>query len=298
MSGPARPSWRSLLYVPAHLEKFVASAHTRGADAIILDLEDSVPPEWKAAARDGLSAAARQVGQAGADVVVRVNSEPELAAPDIAAAVGAGAIALSLPKVDGPEDVVRIAGLVSRAEAEHGLPEGRTGLILLIESAAGFLAMAASAKASPRVLAIALGAEDFALDLGVEPTDDILLAPRQQLVIAAAAAGVAPLGVVGMATRFDEPDAYLDLARRSRRFGFVGASCIHPKQVPLLNAAFSPSEAEVDQARRVIEALEAAAREGRGAAALQGRMIDAPTAERARRLIARADAIRRREGGA
>ena len=289
-----RPVWRSLQYVPAHVEKFVASAHTRGADAIILDLEDSVPPEEKARARGLVASAAERVGRAGADVLVRINQPAEMAAADIEAAVGPAVVALYLPKVESSDEVRRIEAQVAAAEGKAGLPAGHTRLVVLIESAAGFLEMVAIAKASARIVALSLGAEDFCQDVGMEPSEETLLGPRQQLVIAAAAAGVMPLGLIGVATRFDQPDAYLDMARRSRRVGFAGASCIHPSQIPLLNEAFSPGEKEVAYASRVLAEFEAAIAAGRGAVALDGKMIDAPIVARARDLLDRHAAIQAR----
>jgi citrate lyase subunit beta/citryl-CoA lyase len=289
-----QPVWRSLQYVPTHVEKFVAAAHTRGADALILDLEDSVPWDQKARARNLLPNAAASVGQAGADVIVRINADPALAQEDIAAAIGPKVYGLSLPKAETPDQIRRIDEAVGEAERRAGVEEGATRFILIVESAAGFLNMSAVATASPRTVAISLGAEDFALDLGMEPNDETLLAPKQQVVIVAAAAGVMPLGLVGGATGFDDPDAYLALAQRSRRFGYVGATCIHPKQVPLLNAAFAPGEAEVAHARRVVEANKAAAAEGRGAFAVDGKMVDAPIVARAEALLARHAAIQAR----
>jgi citrate lyase subunit beta/citryl-CoA lyase len=288
------PVWRSLQYVPAHVEKYVATAHTRGADAIILDLEDSVPLAEKADARRGLPAAARQVGQAGADVLVRINSPPSMAAEDIAAAVGPDVAALSIAKAESADQLRRLDEATSEAERRAGVAEGRTAFLILIESAQGFLAMTEIARASPRVVALSMGNEDFAADVGMEPGEDTLLLPKQQLVIAAAAAGVMALGLVGAAVRFDDPEGYLAVARRSRRFGFVGSSCIHPSQIPLLNQAFSPTPEELAHARRVVEGAKAAEGEGRGAYSLDGRMIDAPIVLRAERLIARAAAIEAR----
>ncbi len=290
MTLPA-PVWRSLLYVPTHVEKFVASAHTRGADAIVLDLEDAVPPDAKAAARGLVAQAAARVGQGGADVLVRINAEPELAHADIEAAVGQGVAALYLPKVESGDEVRRLAGRITRAEAKAGVEPGLTRLVLLIESARGWLRLDEIAGASPRIAALSLGTEDFCADVGMEPSEETLLLPKQQLVITAKAHGLQAFGVVGVNTNFADSEAYLDMARRSRRFGYSGSSAIHPSQVPLLNEAFSPDEAEAAFAARVIAASEDAEREGRGAFAIDGKMIDAPIVQRARNLLARAAAI-------
>lgn len=286
MSMPVRV-WRSLLYVPTHVEKFVASAHTRGADAIVLDLEDAVPPDEKARARSLVQSAAAQVGQGGADVLVRINAGRELALPDIEAAVSERVSALYLPKVESAQEVKALEAAVAEAERAKGLAVGHTAFIALIESAQGFLSMVEIARASPRVAALSLGSEDFATDLGMDATDETLFGYKQQLILAAAVARVGAIGVIGAQTSFADPEAYRAMARRSRAFGFSGSSCIHPKQVPLLNEGFSPTEAEVAYAQRVVAEAAAAEREGRGAFAIEGKMIDAPIVARAQGLLAR-----------
>jgi citrate lyase subunit beta/citryl-CoA lyase len=284
------PVWRSLLYVPTHVEKFVASAHTRGSDAIILDLEDAVPPAEKARARGLVATAAQRVGQGGADVLVRING-PDLADDDIEAAVGPAVAALYLPKVESADEVRRLSDRIAAAESRAGVPEGRTRLVALIESAKGWLNMAQIAAASPRLAALSLGSEDFCADVGMEPSEETLMLPKQQLIITAASAGLMAFGVVGVNTNFADTDAYLAMAKRSRGFGYSGSSAIHPSQVPLLNAAFSPDPAEIAHAERVIAAAQDAEREGRGAVALDGKMIDAPIVARAQALLARNRAI-------
>ena len=286
----ALPVWRSLLYVPAHVEKFVGSAHTRGSDAIILDLEDAVPPAEKARARGLVASAAKRVGQGGADVLVRING-PELADDDIDAAVGPAVAALYLPKVESADEVRRLSARIAAAEARAGGPVGRTRLVALIESAKGWLNMGQIAAADARLVALSLGSEDFCADVGMEPSEDTLMLPKQQLIITAASAGLMAFGVVGVNTNFKDEAAYLAMVKRSRGFGYSGSSAIHPSQVPLLNAAFSPDPAEIAHAERVIAAAEAAEREGRGAVALDGKMIDAPIVARAQGLLARHRAI-------
>jgi citrate lyase subunit beta/citryl-CoA lyase len=290
-----RPVWRSLLYVPAHVGRFVEKAHLRGADCIQLDLEDSVPPAEKAAARAAVAAAAPQVRRGGADVLVRINAPLSLAVPDIEAAVCPGVDGLILTKVRGPDHVRLLDELASEREQKSGLPEGHLWFYLLVETPEALPHAAAIAAASPRAVAMSLGAEDFATAIGAEPTEEALLVPKQMLLHAARAAGVMPLGLVGTLAGFADPDAFHAMAVRSRRVGFEGASCINPVQVPPLNAAFTPGDEEVAYARRVI-AVDAEARaQGRGAVALDGRMIDVPVVRRAERLLARYHAIRQRE---
>ena len=293
-SRPA-PVWRSLLYVPTNVERFVDKAHLRGADGIILDLEDSVPPAEKEAARSGLLSAAERVGQRGADVLVRVNRPLELAVRDIEAAVSPHVGALLLPKIEGPDHVRLLAELVDGLEAERGMPVGHTLFGVMVETAAAFFKMEAIASAHPRIAALMIGGEDLALSLGMSPDRETLLYPKQQSVIAARAAGVMPLGLMGTVADYQDLDAVREDAFRSRRYGMEGASCIHPAVVPVLNQAFTPSQDEVAQARRVVEAYEISTAEGRGSIEVDGHMVDVPVVIRAQRLLDRDTAIRDRE---
>ncbi|MBD3831936.1 HpcH/HpaI aldolase/citrate lyase family protein [Brevundimonas bullata] len=280
--------WRSLQYVPAHRDKHVTSSRLAQADGVILDLEDAVPAEDKAAARKALKSAVKVVGRWGADVLVRINAEPDLADADIAAAVAASAGALVVPKVESADDILRLEPVIAAAERAAGREVGATRLVVLIETARGFLSMSASLGASARIAAVNLGNEDFARDLGVEPSEELLTYPRQQMIIAAVAAGVLPLGLAGPATRFDDLDAYRRLAERSRRLGHVGATCIHPDQIAVLNQVFAPSEAEVSEALAIVDAARMA---GQGAFAVNGRMIDKPVLSRAVGVLDRKSSI-------
>lgn len=283
----ALPVWRSLLYVPAHVDRFVAKAHERGADCIQIDLEDSVPASAKDAARSLVPRNAALVRRGGADVLVRINRPLSLAVRDIEASVGPEVDGFVLPKVGSADHVRLIEEHIAETELRQGLPVGHSRLIVLIETAAAWLAVAEIAKASPRIVGVNLGSEDFALDCGMQPTAEALQVAKQQIVFAARAAQVLPLGVLGSTTDFEDLPAFKEMIRRSRRFGFAGASCIHPAQVPILNELFAPSLEEVEAARRIVNALAAAEKDGRGAAALDGKMIDAPVAESARLTIER-----------
>jgi citrate lyase subunit beta/citryl-CoA lyase len=286
------PAWRSMLYVPAHVDRFVAAAHTRGADCILLDLEDSVPQDRKAEARAKAVVAASRLKALGCDVAVRINAPLRNAFDDIDAVVGHGVRALFLPKARSAEHVRMMDEAVSQAEAALGIEDRPTRLVPIVETCDGYFAMQEIAKACERVMALMLGAEDLALEAGFEPDEATLRLPKQQVVFAAAAAGVVPFGLLGSVTSFDENrDAWREMARRSRRFGFVGATCIHPAQVTIVNEAFTPTDEEVQFAERIVRASDDAQREGRGAFAVDGRMIDRPVVERARRLLARRIAI-------
>jgi citrate lyase subunit beta / citryl-CoA lyase len=289
------PVWRSLLFVPVTQQRFVDGAARRGADAIILDLEDSVAALEKARAREMVPQAAGIVSRGGADVVVRINRPLRLAVRDIEASVGPGVLALALPKVDSPEHVQLLAEIVDEVEAERGVAPGTTRFIAMVESAAAFFRIAEIARAHPRLCALTLGAEDFATSAGIVPEAEGLFMPKQMAVFAARAAGIMPLGFIGTVAEFHDLDGFRQTIRRSRRLGFVGASVIHPSQVPILNEEFRASPEEMDHARRVIAAYDKALAEGVGAVTVDGNMIDVPVVERARLLLERETAIAARE---
>jgi citrate lyase subunit beta/citryl-CoA lyase len=288
---------RSVLIVPANVPRFVERAHLRGADAVMLDLEDSIPPGQKAGARDGLAAAARSVGRGGADVLVRVNKPFELLIDDLDAAVAPGVTAVGVPKVERGREVAVVDALVREREVRAGLLPGSIGLAITIESALGLGHLDDILGASERIQSVDLGVEDLSLDLEIEPSadGDELLAARQLLVQAARRAGVAALGLATTLANFGDLVALRASATRARQMGFRGASCIHPSQVEHLNELFSPAPEAVDRASRVLAAYDEAVAAGRASAALDGQMIDVPVAERARRLLARAAAIAGRD---
>jgi citrate lyase subunit beta/citryl-CoA lyase len=285
------PIWRSLLYVPAHVDRFVERAHLRGADCLLLDLEDSVPPGEKARARDGVARAACRLRRGPADVMVRINAPLSLAVPDVRAAIGPDVDGIVVTKARGPEHIALLDELASECEAALGMPDGHTWFYVLVETPAALPHAEAIARASRRVVAMSLGAEDFALAIGAEPTEAVLAVPKALLLHAARAAGVMALGLTGTLAGFSDLEAFGAMAMRSRQMGFDGASCINPAQVPVLNAAFTPGETEIVLARRIIAADREAAAQGLGAVALDGRMIDVPVVRRAEGLLARAAAI-------
>ena len=290
------PLWRSMLFVPANVPKFLEKAHQRGADAIILDLEDSVPLAEKASARRHLGTAAGRVSAGGADVVVRINASLRLAAADLEAAINAGVRAICVPKVSGASQLQWISDCMAELELERGLPTGHTRLIALIESTAALARVAQIAASTPRLVAITLGPEDFSASAGMVPDADGLLFPNQQIVFAARSAGLLPLGFVGSIGEYGDLEAFRETIRRSRRLGLRGGFCIHPDQVQVMNEEFAPSREEVAAARGLVEAYEQALRANRGSAEYEGRMIDAPVVARAREILASHEKIRARKG--
>ena len=285
------PVWRSLMFVPVNVEKFVKSGADRGADGIILDLEDSIAPSQKDSARTLIADAIPHVSRKGADVLVRVNRPWRIMVRDIEAAVIPGITALVLTKVDSPEHVLAVAEMVDELEVERGLKPGSIKFYVLVEGTAGFFRMPEIARCHPRIVGMSLGSEDFAADAGMQADPEGLFYPKQQMLFAARAAGIMPMGFVGSIADFRDQDAFRVIVRRSRRLGFVGASAIHPLQIQVLNEEFSPDPAEVERASRMVAAYDEAYAKGLGAVQFEGAMIDVPVVNRARNVLNRAAAI-------
>ena len=286
------PLWRSSLFVPATSERFIAKAHLRGADAIKIDLEDAVAPTEKARARTLVPAVAASVGQAGADVLVRINRPWRMAVADLESSVGANVNGIVIPKIESADHVVFLEEIVAELEAERGLAPGHTCFTLQIETAKGFLNVREIAGASRRNKAISVGNEDFAHMLGMPETiSEALIGAMQTVQMAAREAGILALGYPGSIANFSDLDAYRADIARARALGFDGGSCIHPAQVAILNEGFAPTAKEIAEAEGIIAAYDAALARGEGAVAYQGKMIDIPIADRARRTLAQRDRI-------
>jgi citrate lyase subunit beta/citryl-CoA lyase len=289
------PTWRSLLYVPVNVDKYVEKAHIRGADAIQLDLEDSVPESEKPHARTLVVKAAAKVRRGGADVVVRINRPLSHAVRDLEHSVCPDVDGIAVTKAESASHVQLIDELVSELELKRGMRVGHTKFITMIETPDAFARISEIPQASARVVAMNIGGEDFALSCRMEPDEDVLLHPKQHMIITARAAGVLPLGFIGTVANFGDWDGFRAMVRRSRRFGFDGANCIHPGQVTIVNEEYTPSAEEVAYAHRVIELDTEAQKSGRGSFQIDGKMVDVPVVVRAQYLIRRFNEIQPRE---
>lgn len=268
---------RSLLYIPATATRMLARAGHRGADALVLDLEDAIAPAQKAQARALLpQAVAGLRGQS--PVLVRINADDALREADAQAALQAGCDGLVIPKVESAADVQRVADLAGAC--------GRPVLLqAIVETPRGLLHLPQIVQAVPGLVSLAFGGEDFATAMGVSPTPQALALPAQAVAMAAVAAGLHPMGLAGSIGEYSDIARFSELAQLSRALGMRGAACIHPAQLPALHAAFGASQEELHQARGVVQAYEHALARGQGAVAVAGRMVDAPVAERARQLL-------------
>lgn len=285
------PVWRSILFVPAVSDRFVESALKGDADALQIDLEDSVGPARKDEARGRVAAIADRFAAAGRDVTVRVNRPWRLLVRDLEATVRASVRAIAMPKVPDASFVRELAEVLAGLERERGLPVGHTRVITMIEDAEGLAHLDAIAAAHSRVVGQIVGGEDLSVSLGSTVDDDAMYVPNVANVRAARRAGVLPLGFVGSVAEYRDVDAYRARIGRARRLGFEGAFCIHPTQVAICNAGFAPDAAEVEAAQGMVEAFEREVGAGRAAFEWQGRMVDLPVVDRARRLLARHRAI-------
>ncbi len=269
---------RSRLYLPGDAPKFFINAGLHRPDAIILDLEDAVAPAEKDAARILVRNALRSVDFYAAERMVRVNALPAGLA-DIAALAPHGVDVFVLPKVESAEAVAAAHACIRQAGAT-------SGLLATIETATGVL-RAAEIAAAPGVVAMTLGLEDYAADIGATRTREGRESAwaRGQILNAARAAGVQPLSSVY--ADIDDADGFLAWARGEQQLGFEGVACLHPRQVALAHRAFAPTSEDVARASRIVDAYEAGLAAGIGAIAVDGRMVDAPVAARARKVLAR-----------
>jgi citrate lyase subunit beta/citryl-CoA lyase len=280
-------SWRSLLFVPAGRERLLESAQSVAADALVLDLEDSVPEGRKAAARTLARRWVPKLATKRRDVFLRVNSlRSGVTRDDLMAVVQKGLVGIVLPKTESPQDLRDLDVLLREAEMEHGVRPGDVRTIALIESARGVLRCEDIARASDRLCAISVGAEDYTYDIGVRRDADgtALQHIRAVVVQVATAYGLAPIDTP-FADVKDEAGLIAE-TQLAKAIGLKGKYAVHPSQIAAINRVFSPTKDEIADARAIIDVYEAAVARGLGAVSLDGRMVDAPIAERARALIA------------
>jgi citrate lyase subunit beta / citryl-CoA lyase len=285
--------WRTLLFVPATNDRFIARAHTRGADGIILDLEDAVLPENKCHAREALPDAIASLSAQGCDVLVRVNADSMV--EDIAAACQSHVRAIILPKVLDGTSVTQASAHLDLLERERNVDRGSIKFIAQIEDVRALPHLDEIAGASPRLLGMSLGSEDFSTSCGMVPLPETLYWPNQQVVFACRRAGIAAFGFPASITLFTDQQALEQAAIQAANMGFEGAFCIHPDQVAILNRAFTPCEDTVVEARALLDVYDQAKSRGDGAVAFRGKMIDLPVVLRARALVNRAEAISARK---
>lgn len=293
---------RTKLYVPVNREKFVEKAWTRDADCIILDLEDSIAPNDKATARKMVKDVISIVNKGGAEIQVRINREFE--EEDLDATVIPGLTSLMIPKCETVEGIEKIDKLVTQLEKDRGLPEGKIQFDLIFETAKGIINVERIAMACPRIVAITTGQADLSVDLGFTRFKELnfeqYFYAENKVLYAAAAAKLQPHGM-GAQNNVDFSgisignEAMLKACRHAFWLGYMGTSVIHPGWIRPANEGFTPALEEVNQARRIKAILEEAYTDGRGSASLDGRMYDVANMKHVDYIVARAEAIEKRE---
>ena len=286
---------RSLLFVPATEPRKLDKALASGADVVIVDLEDSVAADAKEVGRAGMAAflGAHAARTDRPKIHVRVNGFASgLVDADLDAAVAAGCDGIMLPKAAGGAEITRLDAKIAVAEAVHGIPDGRTRIVAIVTETAHAVFQAGTYRgASHRLAGMAWGAEDLSADLGAATARgedggflDAFRLARTLTLLGAVAAETSPID--GVFTDFRDMAGLEAECRAAARDGFTAKMAIHPAQVPVINAAFTPSEAEVAEATRIVAAFAAAG--DPGVLALDGMMLDRPHLLRARRVLGRA----------
>jgi citrate lyase subunit beta/citryl-CoA lyase len=293
-NGPDLPPVRSALFVPAHREDYLAKAHARGADAVILDLEDSVAEQ----ARDrAVEAAARWIADRPDPhsplVIVRINPLTKGGMQsEIMQLVSPNLTAIQIPKVDSSQDIRIVSEFLGYAEGVRGLEFGQTRIWPLIESAVAVQRAAKLARASTRVAFMGGGAAeggDLAASVGFRWTASMQETHplRAKVLLDARAAGV-PNPMSGIFVDIDDLDGLRRFAGQNRDLGYEGMMVIHPSHVEVVNQVFSPTEDELKEAEEIVAAVKSAGRRGDGAITVRGKMVDEAHAKTARTLLARA----------
>jgi citrate lyase subunit beta/citryl-CoA lyase len=292
---------RSLLFAPGNVPRRVEKALGLDADAVILDLEDSVAVSDKVATRKPVAEALKRPHRGLLYVRVNAPSTP-FCQGDLAASVQPGLDGIVVPKIESAASLHAVDWLLASLEREHGIAEGSIDLMPIIETAAGVqridrILQARSLRTYPaawRVRRVAFGAADYANDVGLAPTldEDELADARARLVLASRAAGMEnPIDSPWF--HFKEADAFRRALERSRRGGFQGRLCVHPDQIAPVNAAYLPSPEEIASAERIVAAFREAERAGSAAVQVDGQMVDYPVVHRAERLL---EALRKKPG--
>lgn len=285
---------RSMLFVPGHSQRLLESASRCEADAILIDLEDSVLPETnKVIAREKSSRLIAEGLFEGQLVFVRINGSKKHFYLDIGTFVLPQVTGFMLPKVESPYDVKELDRILENLERARGLSSGFFKIIPLIETAAAVLSARDIAEASDRIIAMTFGCEDYIADIdgayNVGPSGTSFEIPRTLLAIAARAAKVIPIDTVYI----DLPSeiGFLRFVKESRKLGFEGTLTLHPKQVTIANEGYSPNEKEIQDAEETIKRFEEAQAQGKGVAMIDGKFIGPPLVIKARKVLRKKELI-------
>lgn len=281
---------RTMMFVPGNNPGMMADAHIYGPDSIMLDLEDSVSMHEKDTARLLVYNALKTIDYGDTEMVVRINPlNTPYGKKDIEAVVKAGVHVVRMPKTETADEVREVEAEIERVEREIGAV-GRTRIMAAIESALGVVNAYDIATSSPRMMGIALGAEDYCANLKTQrskESDELRLA-RETIVVAARAAGIDALDTVY--SNLNDMETFRREVEYIKTLGFDGKSIINPRQIEVVNEVFTPTEKDIEKARAIVAAIKEAEKKGSGVIALNGKMIDRPVVIRAERTITLAKA--------
>lgn len=278
---------RSMLFMPGNNPAMLQNGGVFGADSVILDLEDAVAPNEKDAARLLVAEALKTVDYGESEKIVRINPMDTFGKQDIPVIVPCGPDALLVPKVQSAQEVKEVSALVGQYEKSPGSIK----LVALIETPQGIAEAYNIARADKRLVALALGAEDYTAFLGAKRTKEgeEIYSARAALVNAAAAAGIQSIDTPF--TDANDDEGLNEDTLKAKELGFKGKLAINPRQIDIIHDVFNPSEHDINWAERVLEAIKRAEEEGSGVASLNGKMVDAPIANRARTIMHLADKL-------
>lgn len=277
---------RTMMFVPGANAAMLRDAPLYGADSIMFDLEDAVSLKEKDSARVLVHSALKTFDYGNIEIVVRINALDAGGAEDIEAMVLAGVDVIRLPKTETAQDIIDVEAVITEVEQQNDIPVGTTKMMAAIESAEGVLNAPAIAKSSTRLIGVALGAEDYVTNMKTRrhPDGQELFFARSMILHAARAAGIAAIDTVY--SDVDNTEGFEAEVRLIKQLGFDGKSVINPRQIPLVNTIYAPTEKEIQNAKEVIWGIREAEAKGSGVISVNGKMVDKPIVERAERVIA------------
>lgn len=283
---------RTMMFVPSANAAMLRDAPLYGADSIMFDLEDAVSLKEKDSARTLVHFALKTFDYSNVETVVRINSLEAGGAQDVEATVLAGVEVIRLPKTETAQDILDVDAVITSVEKDNQIPVGTTKMMAAIESAEGVLNAREIAKASERLIGIALGAEDYVTNMKTKryPDGQELSFARNMILHAARAAGIAAIDTVY--SDVDNVEGFQNEVQQIKQLGFDGKSVINPRQIPLVNAIYTPTDKEIQNAKEVIWGIREAEAKGSGVISVNGKMVDKPIVERAQRVIALAKAAK------
>lgn len=283
---------RTMMFVPGANAAMLRDAPLYGVDSIMFDLEDAVSLKEKDSARTLVHFALKTFDYSNVETVVRINSLEAGGAQDVEAMVLAGVEVIRLPKTETAQDILDVDAVITSVEKDNQIPVGTTKMMAAIESAEGVLNAREIAKASERLIGIALGAEDYVTNMKTKryPDGQELSFARNMILHAARAAGIAAIDTVY--SDVDNVEGFQNEVQQIKQLGFDGKSVINPRQIPLVNAIYTPTDKEIQNAKEVIWGIREAEAKGSGVISVNGKMVDKPIVERAQRVIALAKAAK------